>query len=107
MNSNGSVLIVFCTCPNEEIAKNLATLLVQEDCAACVNIINGITSIYRWCGVIENATEYLLIIKTSFNSYQKLEELIVKNHPYQIPEIIAIPISQGLPNYLKWITELS
>jgi periplasmic divalent cation tolerance protein len=77
--------------------------LVEEQLAACVNIVPGITSIYAWEGKIESAQEHLLIIKTSKLNYQVIESFIKKHHPYQLPEIIAIPVERGLPEYLNWI----
>lgn len=103
MNNDEHPIIVLCTCPDQATAQNLATILIEEYCAACINIIAGINSIYRWQGQIERATEYLLIIKTQSILYKKLETTIIKHHPYQLPEIIALPIAQGLPTYLNWI----
>lgn len=95
--------IILCTCPDQESAEIIARLLVERNLAACVNIIPGITSIYRWQEQIESAQEHVLLIKSNKNSYQVVESTILQNHPYELPEIIAIPIEQGLPDYLHWI----
>jgi len=99
-----SFLLIYCTCPNKGTAKKLAQLLVTEKLAACVNILPGITSVYTWNGQIESVTEQLLVIKTRAECYASLEALLFKHHPYEVPEIIAVPIIRGLPEYLEWIT---
>ena len=95
--------IVLCTCPDKETAKKLARLLVEKKMAACVNILPGITSIYEWDGKIESTQEHLLLIKSSCGHYRLIESEIFRHHPYEIPEIIAVPIERGLPEYLDWI----
>lgn len=95
--------IVLNTCPDTGVAKNLATLLVQEHLAACVNIIPGLTSIYEWEGKLETGSECLLIIKSVKKHYPELEKMIRDNHPYELPEIIAVSISDGLNDYLAWV----
>jgi periplasmic divalent cation tolerance protein len=98
-----SYQIVFCTCPDKDSAQAMATLLIEKQLAACVNILPNLTSIYRWQGQIECAEELLLIIKTRKDVYALLEEAIKQHHPYEVPEIIALPIERGLPDYLHWI----
>lgn len=95
--------LVLCTCPNKETAKELACLLISEKLAACVNILPGVTSVYEWEGKIESVQEHLLIIKTTSDQYRLVELTLFKHHPYEIPEIIAVPIVRGLPEYLDWI----
>jgi periplasmic divalent cation tolerance protein len=95
--------IIFCTCPDKDTAEKLARLLVADNRAACVNILPGITSIYRWEGQIESAQEHLLLIKAHKDHYQAVETALLDHHPYDIPEIIAVPIERGLPEYLHWI----
>ncbi len=97
--------LVFCTCPDRESAGQLATALVEQHLAACVNILPGIHSVYRWQGEMESANELLLLIKTHSGVYRALERLIVQLHPYELPEIIAVPVENGLPAYLDWISE--
>ena len=96
-------LIVLCTVPDEDTAETIAGTLVAENLAACVNIVPGITSIYRWKGAIERDRELLLIIKSGQGAYPDLERRIRALHPYELPEVIAVPIERGLPEYLDWI----
>jgi len=96
--------IVLCTVPDEAAALRIASALVGEQLAACVNIVPGITSVYRWKDAIETAAELLLIIKTNMGVYTRLQDRIHALHPYELPEIIAVSIDQGLPDYLAWIT---
>ncbi len=93
--------IVFCTVPNQETADNIAGALVKDELAACVNIVPGLTSVYRWEGKICRDQETLLICKTTETAYRKLESKIKEIHPYDTPEIIAIPIIAGSKNI--WI----
>lgn len=95
--------ITFCTCPDQESAEKIARLLVERNLAACVNILPGLTSIYRWQGQIQSAQEHLLLIKSNKGCYQAVETALLENHPYELPEIIAIPVEHGLPEYLHWI----
>ncbi len=95
--------IVLNTCPDAESAQCIAAALVDKDLAACVNIVPGLRSIYRWKGKRESADELLLIIKSRVADYAKLEALIRELHPYELPEIIAVPIHAGLAAYLQWI----
>ncbi|MDD5271941.1 MAG: divalent-cation tolerance protein CutA [Methylovulum sp.] len=96
--------LVLCTCPDKAVAKKLAHLLVSKKLAACVNIVAGITSVYSWEEQIESVSEHLLLIKSSKDHYAAIETLLFKYHPYELPEIIAVPIERGLPEYLDWIT---
>ena len=98
-------LVVLCTCPDAVVAQALAHAVVEQRLAACVNLLPGITSVYRWQGAVESASECLLVIKTEANVYPALESALVAQHPYEVPEVIALPIVQGLPNYLHWIAE--
>lgn len=95
--------IILCTCPDKDTAKKIAHLLVSKNLAACVNILPGITSVYSWEGQIESVQEHLLLIKSGKDHYQTIETMLFKHHPYEIPEIIAVPIERGLPEYLDWI----
>ena len=98
-------IIVLCTVPDEDTAETIAGTLVAENLAACVNIVPGITSIYRWKGAIERDRELLLIIKSGQGAYPDLERRIRALHPYELPEVIAVPIESGLPEYLDWIKD--
>jgi periplasmic divalent cation tolerance protein len=96
--------IVLCTVPDEMTARRVATTLVEERLAACVNIVPGLTSIYRWQEAVESAAELLLIIKTGTSVYTQLQDRIRALHPYELPEIIAVSPAGGLPDYFTWIT---
>lgn len=96
-------IIVLTTCNSSEIASSIAESLVSNKLAACVNIINGVESVYQWQGKIEHDKEILLIIKTQRSLYSQLEQAIQELHDYELPEIIAVPINTGEKNYLNWI----
>jgi len=97
--------LVLCTCPDAKTAETLAAALVAERLAACVNVVAGLTSIYPWDGKIETATEHLLLIKTETASFMALEASIREKHPYELPEIVAVPILRGSTAYLEWISQ--
>jgi periplasmic divalent cation tolerance protein len=96
-------MLVLTNLPDEASAHVLATALVTERLAACVNILAPCRSVYRWQGEIERAQEIPLLIKTTTARYAALEEAIRVRHPYELPEIIAVPIAHGLPEYLNWV----
>jgi len=98
-----NVLLAFCTCPAGEPANRIADALVSEGLAACVNQIPGVTSVYRWKGKIEHDTETMLLIKTTDSSFDALSARLRELHPYDLPEIIATPVTRGLPEYLQWV----
>ena len=98
-----NALICFCTCPDTDTAERLAEALVEERLAACVNILAPCTSVYRWNAAVETATEVPLLIKTTTVRYAALEAAIRARHPYELPEIVAVPVTQGLPGYLDWV----
>jgi len=97
------ILLVLTTLPDQTTAETLASALVESRLAACVNILQPCRSIYRWQGTVETADEVPLLIKTTEARYPALEAAIRARHPYEIPEIIALPISLGLPGYLAWV----
>jgi periplasmic divalent cation tolerance protein len=97
-------LIVFSTCPQAD-APGIADALVNERLAACVNILAAVQSVYRWHGQVETATETLLIIKTTTDHYDELQRRLRDLHPYEVPEILAIPIACGDVPYLQWIKD--
>ena len=96
-------LLVLTNCPDEEVANTIALAVVEARLAACVNILPRVQSIYRWQGGVESATEIPLFIKSTATSYPALESIIRQHHPYDVPEIIALPVTQGLPAYLNWV----
>lgn len=95
--------IVLCTVPDDAIARQIASALIEERLAACVNIVPGISSVYCWEDTIETAAELLLIIKTTTAVYMQLQNRIRALHPYELPEIIAVALDRGLPEYFSWI----
>ncbi len=97
------IVIVMTNLPDRASASRLAALLVEQRHAACVNILAECTSVYRWQGNVETATEVPLLVKTSAIAYSQVEELIRSNHPYEVPEIVGIPVRHGLPAYLEWV----
>ena len=98
-------LTVFCTFPDLEIARLIVKRLVEERLIACGNIFPGIESIYRWKDQIEHASEVLALCKTTREKFPALESVFKELHPYEVPELVAAPISQGLPAYLAWVSE--
>lgn len=96
-------LLILTNLPDDTSAHDLATRLVTERLAACVNILAPCRSIYRWQGKVENAQEVPLLIKTSDTRYAEVEAAIRAHHPYELPELIAVPIACGLPEYLDWV----
>jgi periplasmic divalent cation tolerance protein len=97
--------LVLCTCPDQATAQNIAEQLVDRQLAACINILSGITSVYQWQGKRENSQEHLLLIKTTHAAYEILEQTLTNLHPYELPEIIAVPIARGSDAYLDWISQ--
>ena len=97
------ILLVITNLPDAPSADRLARRLIDERAAACVNQLASCTSTYRWRDNIESATEVPLLIKTTRTAYPRLEKLIRAVHPYELPEIIAVPVTAGLPAYLGWI----
>jgi periplasmic divalent cation tolerance protein len=97
------ILTVLCTCPDTATAKSLAAGLVGQGLAACVNITPEIRSIYRWRGEIHDDAEVLLIAKTSRLAYGSLESWLVEHHPYDVPEVLALPVHAGAAEYLDWV----
>ena len=95
--------IVLTACPDAACAERIARALVEEGLAACVNILPPMRSIYTWKGKIEDATEQLLVIKSATARFPALRERLRSLHPYELPEIIAVPITDGLPEYLAWL----
>ena len=98
-------IVVFVTCGSEEEALKTGRTLVEERLAACANIISPLRSIYRWEGKICDEKEWLLVIKTRQSLFEDLAKRVKAIHSYSVPEIIALPIAEGLPAYLTWISE--
>ncbi len=96
-------LLVITHLPDQASAEKLAAALVGEQLAACVNVLAPCQSVYRWQGAIEQISEVPLVIKTTTARYAAVETAIRARHPYELPEIIAVPVTQGLPDYLAWV----
>jgi len=98
-----NAMIVFTNAPDRAVAEKIARTLVDQKLAACVNILAGCVSIYRWDGTVETAAEIPMLIKTRADIYPEVEAAIKGLHPYELPEIVGLPIEQGSLEYLEWI----
>ncbi len=97
--------IVLTTAGSEEEARKIARALVDRRLAACVNVVPQITSIYRWQGNVEEAREWLLIVKTTAAAFGQVRHAIAELHSYEVPECVCLAIEDGLPDYLEWIAD--
>ncbi len=102
-NSSPLAFVVLCTCSSLEEARRIARSLIEGRLAACVNIIPGVESIYRWNGAVETANESLLLIKTSPERLPALQARILELHSYDVPEVIALSVGDGSEPYLAWL----
>ena len=98
-----NVLLVLTNLPDRAAAERLAGALIEKRVAACVNILAPCRSVYRWDGAVEHGEEHPLLVKTTAERYPAVESAIRAAHPYELPEIIAVPIERGLPAYLAWV----
>ena len=96
-------LLVLTSLPDRAAAERLAALLIEQRLAACVNILAPCRSVYRWKGAVQRDEEHPMLIKTTAERYPALEKALREGHPYELPEIIAVPIERGLPAYLDWL----
>lgn len=103
---NLSYCVVLCTCPDQITAESIAQQLTADKLVACTNIIPHLTSIYFWQGKVKEGTEVLMVMKTRQEKLSDLEKALVKMHPYDFPEFIALPIIYGNASYLQWIDEV-
>lgn len=99
------MLLVLTNLPDRASAEKLAEALVETRVAACVSILAPCLSVYRWQGALQRDEEHPVLIKTTAERYAELEAAIRKRHPYELPEIVAVPIERGLPEYLAWVAE--
>jgi periplasmic divalent cation tolerance protein len=101
------IVLAFSTFPDVETARRIARELVTGNFAACANVIPKIESIYRWQGKIEQGEETLVLFKTTAARFAAFQEKLKSLHPYEIPEIIFVPVTAGLPAYLRWVADNS
>lgn len=99
------VLVCYCTCPDPATADRIANALVAERLAACVNVLPGVRSVYRWRDAVEHADEVLLLIKTAADRLDALTARVTSLHPAELPELIAVEAAGGLPDYLSWVAD--
>ena len=99
------VILVITNLPDRGTAQRVAQALIESRAAACVNVLAECVSVYRWQGKIETANEVPLLIKTTRAAYPRLEAAIRQQHPYELPEIIAVSVNAGLPGYLQWVAQ--
>jgi periplasmic divalent cation tolerance protein len=97
------VVVVLVTCPDEDSAATIARALVEERLAACVNVGGGVRSIYRWQGKVEESDERLLVVKARADRLEALAARVAALHPYDVPEVLALPVRGGLAPYLDWV----
>ena len=105
MSSPEDIRLLYCTCPDTETAQRIARALVEQKLAACVNIVPDLRSIYRWKGEVQDEAEFLLLIKTRESRVSELTKCIRSLHPYELPEVIAVPVVAGLAPYFDWIRD--
>jgi periplasmic divalent cation tolerance protein len=98
-------MVVFTTAPDAGLAKKLARGLVLKRLAACVSLRGGFLSVYRWEGKVESSREALLLIKTVRKNFSKVKSFIESHHPYKLPEIVGVPVTQGSRKYLDWVVK--
>ena len=98
------VLVVLVTCPPDK-AEAIAAALVEARVAACVNVVPGLRSVYRWKGAVQHDDEALLLVKTTRDRFEALKRAVLKHHPYELPEVIALPVERGHAPYLEWVVE--
>ena len=99
------VILVYINFPNRDSARQIGTALIENQLAACVNIIPAVESIYQWKGKVCVESEVMALVKTTASRYKQLEEFVVENHPYEVPEVISLPLSQGSEPYLNWVQD--
>jgi periplasmic divalent cation tolerance protein len=98
-------VVVLVTAPSADVAATLARTLVEERLAACGNVLPGVRSIYRWQGKVHDDAEVLLVLKTQRSRFPELRDRILSLHPYEVPEVIALPVEAGSGAYLDWIAQ--
>jgi len=102
-NSDAQILVIFVTTPSRREAVRIGQAVVKKKLAACANILSPVTSVFKWKGRIEKSSEALVIIKTTSRRYAALAKTIGSMHSYEVPEIIAVKVTRGLPRYIAWV----
>ncbi len=105
MSEDADIRVVLCTFPDREQARQIGAALVERRLAACVSLLDGVESIYRWQGAVHHDPEVLAIIKTTASAFPTLEKALTELHPYEVPEVIALPVAAGAGPYLHWVRE--
>jgi periplasmic divalent cation tolerance protein len=105
MSAGDETLVVYCTCPDEASGQKIADRLVGDRLAACVNLIPALRSTYRWKGEVQHDAECLLLVKTRRSRFTAMQDAIRACHPYELPEVIAVPVTAGSKEYLDWVLE--
>ncbi len=103
LNRGRDVLLLLTTAPDERTADELAGRLVEERLAACVNVLPGVRSVYRWKGEVHRDGEVLLVLKSTPEALPRLRDRLTELHPYEVPELLAFDVADGLPEYLAWV----
>jgi len=103
MSADHEVLLVMSSLPDQTVAQQLARTLIERRLAACVSVLSPCKSVYRWRGAVECAEEVPVLIKTTAGCYAELESALRALHPYELPEIVAVSVTRGLPAYLDWV----
>lgn len=99
------VHLIYITAPDRETALSIAQVVVEERLAACANLLDGMTSVYRWEGEIRNDSETVLILKTVQSQLQRLTKRVIELHPYDVPCVMALPVVEGSATYLSWVRD--
>lgn len=97
--------VIMTTCPSQKVCRRIAEALVSARAAACVNVLGGVTSFYRWEGKVNEDREALLIAKTRSARRSEAQRIILENHPYELPEVVVLPIAAGYDRYLRWLAQ--
>ena len=100
------VIVVLVTCPPDK-AESIADALIEERVAACVNVVPSLRSVYRLKGEVHHDEEAMLLVKTTRDRFEALKQAVLKHHPYELPEVIAVPVDRGHTPYLEWVIESS
>jgi len=100
---NEKVIIALSTCPDAALGTAIAAKIVESGLAACVNLVPAVVSVYRWEQRIQKDDECLMVIKTTENAFPRLRDWLDERHPYELPELVAVPVTDGLPAYLAWV----